>query len=310
MMIKQWTGADDNRWEPVGATTSALPPGFYHFLMEDGMFGERSFLSKFVPAHDCAVLIKDAVSDYCIKQLTKFRASHADYARFKMLHKRGIMLAGPAGSGKTMAATLAGEHVVSNGGIVVQPFSPHYFGGLPDMLRWIRHIHPDMFIMCLLEDIDSRPYQDMVEKHLALLDGHLQIDNCFFMATTNHMDEVDERLTNRPKRYDEVIYVGAPSESSRRSYLDQIIPQDQPNRQAAIDELAKVSEGLMLAHLADLMISHLLLGHTVQDAATRLQKMNAPSDDEIVNGEKSMVLQLAVPSSAIAAAAKKSNKRR
>ena len=276
----QWAGAEDNRWQPMGATVATLPPGFYTFFST--MMGR--YIRQRDPKTDKAIVVADSISNRIIEQIKIFQSKRADYARFGMLHKRGILLEGPAGSGKTMSANIAGHYIVDQGGVVVSPDSPDYFPNLPGFLGDIRKVHPDMPIMCILEDIDHEAYQEYVEHHLALLDGHHQIGNCFYVATTNHIDRIDKRLTNRPKRYDEVIHVGPPSEAARRSYLEQIIPQDQSMRKEVLDALTKQSEGFMLAHLSELAIAYLVLDHPLDEAIKRLRTMGAPANDDDIMG--------------------------
>lgn len=299
MTLTQWTGSHDNFWQPTGPTSATLPPGFYKM----GMAISGPYLMAKDPKIDRAIIVDDSISHYIIAQIKKFHAAREQYKRFGQLHKRGIMLEGPAGSGKTMSANIAGKFMVDSGGVVISPAQANYFEALPGMLNRLREVHPDLPILCILEDIDHQAYVANTDLHLALLDGHWQIGNCFYIATTNHIEEIDERLTNRPKRYDEVIHVGPPSEAARRSYLNQIVPADQPMRKEAIDAMTKLSEGFMLSHLSDLMVSYLLLDHPLEEAAKRLQKMNDPSNDDDIMGQSEGTIQAVIqlPASAVRA---------
>lgn len=290
--LKQWHGASSNRWTPIGETTPALPPGFYDFCYYGG-----PYLKKIDPKTDKAVIVEDSVSNRIIAQIKKFQASRPEYARFNLLHKRAILLEGPAGTGKSMGAKIAGDHIVQCGGAVISPEDPEMFVYLPRFLKDLRIVHPEMPVMCIFEDIDHPIYNDeCIESHLAFLDGKDQVGNIFCIATTNHINRIDNRLTNRPKRYDEVIHVGPPSEAARRSYLEQIVPQDQPMRKESIDTMTKMSDGFMLAHLSELMIVYLVLDHPLDEAVKRLRTMNAPpNDDDIMGSRDGETIKLEIP---------------
>lgn len=292
----QWAGEKDNMWKPTGETTAALPPGHYAHYEVQGMFGKEVFLSKQEPKHDKAIIVADSISNHIIDSIKRFKGAKETYKRFNQLHKRGMLLEGPAGSGKSMSAMLASEWHVAEGGIVVYPYHPAAFGSLPRMLEQIRKIHANLDILCILEDIDNNYYQEDEEMLLGMLDGMFQVGNVYYILTTNHVEQLSERLINRPKRIDEVIHVGPPSIEARRSYLNGIIPEDQAMRKEVIDALANASDGLMLAHLSELMISYLVLDHPLEEVAARLKKMNEPDNDDDIMGAADMppVIQLHV----------------
>ncbi len=62
--------------------------------------------------------------------------------------------------------------------------------------------------------------------HPALTDfteGATRLSNVLFLATTNYINDVSDRLKNRPGRFDVVKRIGFPSLESRKAYVAHIL---------------------------------------------------------------------------------------
>lgn len=273
----QWTGHNDNMWMIVPETTKQIKPGI--FLPQSGMMGW--YLREVNPSHD--KIIRLGVADYVYDTITKFYSSKSRYRALGLLHKRGFLLYGPPGTGKTFAAAVISNEVVKNGGIVLLCTNP----GLPaQVCSGIREVHPDMPIMCLWEDIERwcefGGDEDDRAAMTSFLDGEHQVDGIVHVATTNKFESLDPAFMNRPGRFDDVIYVGAPEERVRREYLMMLLPKSEAK---LIDELATKSDGLLLSHLKDCLVSVFVLGHPVDETVDRLKKMIG-RDAELTQGRK------------------------
>jgi len=54
---------------------------------------------------------------------------------------------------------------------------------------------------------------------LNLLDGVKQVDNIIYIATTNYPELLEERILNRPSRFDRRFHIGTPSAEVRKFYF-------------------------------------------------------------------------------------------
>ena len=70
------------------------------------------------------------------------------------------------------------------------------------------------------------------------------------IATSNHPDRLDAALANRPGRLDVVMEIPAPAKVERCEYLTSRLNGHSP---ALADELARKTEGLGFAHLAEIV---------------------------------------------------------
>lgn len=270
----QWTGHDENQWRPVGASTPVLKPAFYNLS-----YGITWYLEEFTPKHDN--IVRMGVANILYEAMQSFWAQRDEYTKLGFIHKCSYLLAGPPGTGKTIAAITACAEVISNGGVTL--LLPPRFCEHPEImvaaLRGIREIHPEMPIAVIWEDIDKICAQDGNAMDRAtmsdLLDGETQISNIVHIATTNYFDRIDKAFRNRPGRFS-VLWVGPPNLETRLAYLKTIMPDGNPT---LIEEVATKSEGLIIDHLKSMLVNVFIHKVPVNDVMKHLKEMNQKSDE-------------------------------
>ena len=259
----------------ITESLKVMPPGCYRtgHSQAIGVYLQRQPLKT-----DALLTLPDSKSEQIIQEIEQFTTLRPAFVQRGLLYKRGVLLWGPPGSGKTSTLHLLMRLIVDRlGGIAIIVDSPHLAA---EALQLVRRIEPDRQVIALMEDIDGLISSHGIEQYLALLDGESQVDNVVFVATTNYPERLDRRLVDRPSRFDTVEYVGMPSDEARRIYLR----HKEPNLpEVVIDEMVAVSEGLSIAHLRELIILTQCFGRTIAAAAERL---NA-SRHRLPNSERS-----------------------
>lgn len=219
---------------PCEKTDTHLPPGQYtiEFSQQRGIYFKKSRVIL-----DGLITLPDADSDKVIKHIEKFWSRKSIYKEMDVLHKRGVLLWGPPGSGKTTTVQQLSKNIVDSGGISIYVKDPEISAQGLDILRTIEPTRP---IVVMMEDIDAMTggRHDSESQLLALLDGEMQIENVVFVATTNYPERLDKRLVNRPSRFDVVHKIDMPSAEARRCYLQHRAPESllmkaYPNEDAA-----------------------------------------------------------------------------
>jgi SpoVK/Ycf46/Vps4 family AAA+-type ATPase len=145
----------------------------------------------------------------------------------------------------------------------------------------MRRIEPERPIVVLLEDIDS-----ITEKHsehdvLAMLDGELQINNVVFIATTNYPEQLEDRIVNRPSRFDVVKQIGMPSAEARRQYLTTMSKRLREDEEE-LERWVACSNEYSVAHLKEMIIAVEALDQPLEEVTARLDKMrdSKPSSND------------------------------
>ena len=109
-------------------------------------------------------------------------------------------------------------------------------------------------------------------KLLNILDGVKQIENVVYIATTNYPEKLQERITNRPSRFDRRYKVEMPSNEIRRSYIKNKL-SDQDISNIDIDRWVKETDNMSLSHLKELIISVVVMGKDFDEALNSLKEM-------------------------------------
>lgn len=249
---------------PTTSTIQKLPSGVYRIEKIGPSF---AFVSQNVVT-DNLLRLPDSRSEEIVLEIERFWTLKAIFKRFGFVHKRGILMFGKPGSGKTTTVNVVSQRMVQNGGLVilgsVQP------GVLADMLAGLREVEPDRPLVVVLEDIDTLISSYGEQAILNMLDGEMTIDNVCFLATTNYPENLDGRIINRPSRFDRIVKIGMPSPDAREMYL---VHCNTPLTKTEIKEWVRLTPEFSLAQLKELIVGVFCFEHTLEDEVGRLTKM-------------------------------------
>ena len=273
---RSWA-VSDTSYRPVPGTVETLPAGFYN-PEQHPMFGPQ--LTAAEVELDTLVDIDGSVSASLAAEVSRFWRSDEAFRDAGFAQKRGILLHGPAGSGKTSIIMLLARRLIrEQSGIVLLVRDP---GVAVMVLQAFRQIEPDRPVMVVFEDVETLIRQDH-QLMLSYLDGEFAISRVLNIATTNYTDELEARVIDRPGRFDRVELVGMPSNLARDSYIAKSAPGISDDQRA---RWVDASDGWSIAYLRELIVSVSILKEPEASVIERLRGLqNIPNRDSLRKAE-------------------------
>lgn len=275
----QWTSTDGKKFFPAGATSSELTPGYW----EPKYSPDRGyFMEKLECKTDGLLKFPETNSERVVAEIQNFWGKEDLFKAHNLAYKRGIILWGPPGSGKSCTIKLVLNDVIERGGIAIKFNIPQIF---IECVRIFRSIQPTTPIVVLMEDIDSIISEFGETDVLNILDGVENVEKVVYVATTNYPEQLGERIINRPSRFDRRFKMPHPSKASRRIYLEHLIKIEAVKTQSIVDLDKWVDEthGMSIAHLKELFIAVCILGDPYEEVINVLRSM---VEDKISSEDK------------------------
>lgn len=266
----QWTILPNNTFRPSSQTCLQLPSAVYAF--EQTQYGIQ--LVRVNVCTDSLSVLPDTINETLLAQMKTFWNREEVYRKHGLLYKRGILLWGPPGGGKTATLGLLTQELITNqNGLVVLCHQPELTS---QGIAMLRRVEPKRRIICLIEDIDEIIRRFGEHSLLALLDGENQVDNIVNIATTNYPADLGARIVNRPARFDIRLLVKMPSREARYIYLKKVASA---LGEEELVRWAEDTDGLSIAHLRELAAAVLCLGEDYLSVLHRLQLMKHKLND-------------------------------
>ncbi|WP_019414946.1 ATP-binding protein [Paenisporosarcina sp. TG20] len=223
------------------------------------------------------VMLEKSIKQDIFRSIDQFFTDDGQFFReYGLPYKRGILLYGSPGNGKT---TIVKSITGSTNAPVVYWQITEFTGShsIQEVFGIVTRLAPAILV---IEDIDSMPeYTRSV--FLNTLDGTQSREGLFIIGTTNHPQKIDPALINRAGRFDRAYEIPDPPSEVRKLYLRKL---DLKNifSQEQVSEMAKLTKGLSISQLNELYMSVALNWHydgklAYEERIKELQKQNKRS---------------------------------
>jgi DNA replication protein DnaC len=273
----QWRLFGENAYVPSGEIKrrKVVPPGVYKILYNRDW---GNYLAKKEVSLDELFILPQPEQGLILNDIRTFWERKEAFKKYKYTYKRGILLYGSPGNGKSSIINLLSQEIVDqHKGIVFYLNTPDELQTFCNFIPTIfKQIEPDTPILCVLEDLETltKHYETEILL-LNTLDGANQMENIVFLGCTNFPEELKERIINRPSRFDRRYYIGPPTPEVRKIYFEKKLKQDDLEELGTegLQKWVDATDGLSIAHLGELVKSVLCLGNTFEDVMKEFDKM-------------------------------------
>ena len=212
-----------------------------------------------------------------------FLASRERLAGYGIPPKRGVLLVGEPGTGKTLACKALMAQAKGITCILAHAYALGEDEYITELYELAQDLSPSIVF---IEDIDLIT-QNRVElgysrgpallSLLSALDGVEEQREIVTIATTNHLEIIDKAIGHRPSRFDRVITLPLPSLPERKQLIA-LLSKKIPLEEASKEYIARKTERCTPAQLQEIMYS-LAIKHCSETPAEEKQSLRPTTDD-------------------------------
>lgn len=271
----KWIKRSDNTFIPTdnNETVDQIDPGIYKIRYSDGI---GYYLFKKEQTNDELIEFPSGVHHQVLNEIRKFTTLQDNFKKYNFTYKRGVLLHGKPGSGKTCTIGLVIQYYIETiNGIVINISDTddlaRFSAFMPEIFRMIEKDRP---ILVVIEDMDGLThYTDHETRLLNLLDGFDQFENVVYIATTNYIEKLKERIINRPSRFDKRIYIPFLNAMDRKFYFTTKL-HEEDLQHINLVQWVDDTDGMSIAHLAELIKLVFVFGNTYDESIAILKELD------------------------------------
>lgn len=239
------------------------------------------------------VFDKDSTIYQVLEDINNFFSAKTKklYNSISIPHKRGVILHGNPGNGKS---AMIREIIRSHKDIIKVVINPGVKDVTGILSALIKELNGKQSVI-IIEDIDSLITDYNRSDFLNILDGVAGRSGMYFIGTTNYPERIDPAFMNRAGRFDRKFEINDPSHQTRLGYfkhirIDKLVSEfvmfkdtnnTQWTKESVYELFANNSEGLAMASLKEVTTATLYLlatsdnNLTVEEAVETVYKQLA-----------------------------------
>ena len=249
----------------------------------EGVYSKKEKITSLVTRDE--VFLEESLKREIYRSIDEFFSKSGNFFKtYKIPYKRGILLYGKPGNGKTtLVKSVANSISAPVAYWQITEFTSSY--SINEVFSNVAKMAP---MALVIEDIDSMP-EEVRSVFLNTLDGATSKEGIFLIGTTNYPEKIDPALINRAGRFDRAYEIKLPTEELRQQYL----LKKEITQFISMGDLQKISvetKGFSFAQLNELYTSIALQWHyersvDIEAICSQLQSDNNNNKRRIWNSQ-------------------------
>ena len=237
------------------------------FVFDDGYWEKSKELWNAVSGSSWSdVILNPTTKQSLIDDVQGFFDNRELYAAYGVPWKRGIILHGVPGNGKTvsikalMNALYARKDAVPS--LYVKSLSTQCNTEQYAISQIFKKARSQAPCLLVFEDLDSLIKDEIRSYFLNEVDGLESNDGILMIGSTNHLSRLDPAIAKRPSRFDRKYHFKIPGLDERRAYAEywrsKLTGREVEFHEDVVNVVAEMTEGFSFAYLKELFVMALL----------------------------------------------------
>ncbi len=183
---------------------SKLPPGLYKMKCIETFFGLKISLEVFENTEKYIEPLGNEKYNRIKREISKtFTPEINDlYSSMGYLNKKGVLITGKPGTGKTVLGYLIADSLATKSNVVsiiIEPTDINSLNTISDYIKVLRESDKDLKILVILDECEYL-FHNYENRIVQLLDGYDSLNNFVFLGITNYPEKISPKFKNRPSR--------------------------------------------------------------------------------------------------------------
>jgi ATP-dependent 26S proteasome regulatory subunit len=268
-----------------GKIYDKLTPNIYKIGNAGSMFSGIVPSFELVKERDKLVEFKTGIVSKVIEQTNNFFSpeSRIAYEELKISHKMGVLFYGKAGTGKTSTCTLIMKTLAETHNAVCFDCTGKRIDFVIHCVKEVRKVQDNPIVLFMDEFEASVKAEE--ESYLTFLDGTDSIDNLIFIACTNYLEKIPNRIKNRRSRIKHLHNINSLPDAVYKEYILDRVPSMNPETITKFVYLA-AENGLTIDELKHALIDYRIEKVSVDKAVKGAIDFNSNETKEIKKEEE------------------------
>lgn len=251
----------------TGNMISSISPGEYEYhVNQRGRFLEK----KKLPNLHFIKNIKDGFVDKMLDEIEIFWKRENIYKEYGETHKRGYLMWGPPGCGKTFLLRRIIEKFIEEENGVVLKIDSNLINDYQTVQKYFDNNQKFLLYLENLDEVYNN--QAHSDTSMSMLESFLDnsnpdLTNTIMMFTSNFPEKIPNKIIDRPNRIDRIIEVMFPTKEERKYFLEK---KSKRLTDKQIDKIIQLTDNFSFAHLNEIIMSVELYEYDIEGTIERI----------------------------------------